>query len=183
MHRDTDRDLTTTTMSVTFRPFVVDLSPVSLSLSLRPSGVSRRFSLFFRPLFLVASPRRACPRSEITNYQPPIARGLNGRSTHVGPCAFTCIQGAPLVVIKLSRMTDLPARLSASPYAIRPCERPVLADTIHAYRSLENSIALSRDRLPLRDRTFEEPPFDCDLRFLRYRERDFSYCASPRPTS
>lgn len=26
----------------------------------------------------------------------------------MGPCAFTCIQGAPLVVIKLSRMTDLP---------------------------------------------------------------------------
>jgi len=115
MHRDTDRDLTTTTMSVTFRPSVVDLS-LSLSLSLEPSGASRRFSLFFRPLFLVASPRRACPRSEITNYQPPIARGLNGRSpTLVGPCAFTCIQGAPLVVIKLSRMTDLAARLSGSP--------------------------------------------------------------------
>lgn len=61
--------------------------------------------------------------------------------------AFTCIQGAPLVVIKLSRMTDLPARLSGSRrilrYIRRPCERPVARQrALTILRKLDRTRAL-----------------------------------------
>lgn len=70
------------------------------------------FSFFLQHVAYIARRVRVSAAESRIKYTGRIARGFNGRSPTCGTLrAFTCIQGAPLVVIKLSRMTDLP-RLS-----------------------------------------------------------------------
>lgn len=120
------------------------------------------YSRFFVFPILYLRVRVSAMESRITVAEKSLEASTDVRRL-LGPCAFTCIQGAPLVVIKLSCMTDLPGfRPVCNAGVHRPCERPALANMLSvSARSLENWIAFAsrmcaRDRLPLWNLQFRE---------------------------
>lgn len=76
--------------------------------SVSPFCASPVYSRIFSQRHIYIYLRVRVPAVESRIIPSPIASRLQRPRRLVGPCAFTCIQGAPLVVIKLSRMTDLP---------------------------------------------------------------------------
>lgn len=122
---------------------------------------SRRRFIVYLQFFFAMSYISACVSPQWNHeLPPPIAWRLQRLRQLVGPCAFTCIQGTPLVVIKLSRMTDLLGFRDLRDAGVRrPLARPRRANApalyVHSLGKLDRicidvcAYIYARDRLLL----------------------------------
>lgn len=118
---------------------------------------SRRFLIVYSRFFVFPISylrvRVSAMESRITVAERSLEASTDVRRL-VGPCAFTCIQGAPLVVIKLSCMTDLPGFRGLQRRCSSALREAGARQRALRIRSLENWIVFAsrmctRDRLPL----------------------------------